>query len=69
MRISVQPAGSLEELIGQHLISFLLKFLFILGAAFLVFILTSRTYVPPAGMNSNVEQVVQSFTSVPPPPY
>lgn len=67
MRISLHPIRSLERDFKISLIHSILKFLFILGIALLVFILTSRTYVPAAGMNNTFERVPQEITAPPAP--
>lgn len=69
MRITVQPARPVEGDFKSILLNYLLKILFVLGVGVVVFIITSKTYVPPAGMNNNYERVLQVFEAGPPMPY
>ncbi|AVR44637.1 hypothetical protein C7S20_04820 [Christiangramia fulva] len=66
MRISLHPIKSLERDIKFSLVHSFLKLLFILGIAFLVFLITSKTYVPSAGINTSYEIIPQD---TPPAPY
>lgn len=69
MRIHLYPGKILESDFKYAIINSLLKFLFIAGIAILVFILTSRTYVPASGMNNGYERIPQSVDASPPPPF
>ncbi len=67
MRISLHPIRTLERDFKFSFIHSCLKFLFILGIAFLVFVLTSKTYVPSAGMSNTYERLPQTADAPPAP--
>lgn len=67
MRNPLYPVTSLERDFKFYLINSFLKLLFILGIAFLVFVLTSKTYVPATGMSNSYERVPQAIDTPPVP--
>ncbi|MUP44946.1 hypothetical protein E0K83_04210 [Gramella sp. BOM4] len=68
MRTSVAPARSFERDFKFAVMQFFLKLLFIAGIAFLVYKITSKTYVLPPEVQPKVN-ILQVVDSAPPIPF
>ncbi|MCP9199063.1 hypothetical protein MKO06_04030 [Gramella sp. GC03-9] len=68
MRLATAPARSIERDFKYAILHFLLKLFFVAGIAFLVFIITSKTYVLPLEVSPGINSI-EVVDSAPPNPF